>query len=541
MKVSMNVYHKSIRLSTAILLLAVMLGGVISAMWYTIASAQATQGQASATSQLFLPMISREGNGQPGRTPTPTPTSQPTPTATPTEQPSTQPFKLFLEDSWRTSSSAIQRDKSGGLHAGYYFYESQNDGAPNYAMYAYCATGCDQVANWAKVKLAKDRDVIEVQLALTSAGHPRMLIRADSTVFPGGKDYLYAACDQNCTSESSWQLGYVATTHGTDIFDVTDDDSPQRSFKLDPQDRPRFLFQDRNYAYAEPDLYGHYYASCDSNCTAGTSENPTWKRTRITDEFTENFRFEYEILDFPSLTFSKAGGPRVLANVIPTSKSPTPQGLYYFACDSGCDQRANWQRIYLLDRGSGTEVSWDLELDNQDRPRLAFYRGTGSILAEKLLYLWCNEQCLDQATKDDHWQFNDPGVEVTNGRHPDLELDSQQRPRIAYSDQSAGGLGYVWCNTACESDNAVWQHQTVDNNTALQQSWPVALPLSCDTGLWHGLTPILTLATNDQPTVAYDTTYHAHCFYDDPSDGKPPFTGFHLIVRAARVVAFDQP
>ena len=25
----------------------------------------------------------------------------------------------------------------------------------------------------------------------------------------------------------------------------------------------------------------------------------------------------------------------------------------------------------------------------------------------------------------------------------------------------------------------------------------------------------------------------------DPSDGKPPYTGFHLIVRAVRVVVFE--
>ncbi|MEZ4678085.1 MAG: hypothetical protein R2932_28090 [Caldilineaceae bacterium] len=114
-------------------------------------------------------------------------------------------------------------------------------------------------------------------------------------------------------------------------------------------------------------------------------------------------------------------------------------------------------------------------------------------------------------------------------------------PHIAYTDQTAGGLGYAWCTADCESDNATWQHKVVESATVLHDDWPVAIPLTCDGGLWHGLTPVLALDQLDKPHVAYDTTYHAHCLFDDPSDGKPPFTAFHLIVRAVRVVVFDLP
>lgn len=544
--------------------LAVTIGLLIAMSCWLVASvgngeawAQADSDQPTAASEaqlIFLPMVGKY-SAQSGNTPTPTATTEapgtetptPTPTATPTASPTatTEPtvdtLARFLNSEWRTSSAAMQTDATGGIHVGYYYYEAQFDDAPNYAMYAYCASDCEQLANWQQVALAQDRDVIEVQLALTAAGQPRMLIRAVSTVYPAGKDYLYAACDQNCTSSTNWQIGYVLSSDGTDILDVNDDNSPQRSFALDPQDRPRFLYQDRNYANAEPDHYGHYYVSCNSNCIGGTPETPTWQQTRITEEYRSDFQYEYEIINYPSLTFTQAGAPRVLGVLYPTSHSATPEGIYYFGCDNGCDDRANWQRVWLLDRGSGTEVSWDLTLDSQDRPRLALYRGTGTFEAEKVLYIWCNETCLDQATKDDHWQFNDPGVAATDGRHPALALDSQERPHIAYTDQTVGGLGYVWCSANCESDSPTWHHQAIEGATDLHADWPVAIPPACDTGLWHGLTPVLSLSSTDQPTVAYDTTYHARCFYDDPSDGQPPFTAFHLIVRAVRVIRFALP
>lgn len=527
----------------AILLLLMFLHTI----WLTrISLAQAEPVQVPLANQsVFLPLVTNgQKDGSQGQ-PTPTATTQPNqPTPTATAQPTAVPVAkpaLFLETQWRTSSASMKVDKNGGMHVGYYYYEGQHDNAPNYAVYAYCANACEKNEQWQRVNLAKDRDVVEVQLALTKAGQPRMLIRAASTVYPGAKDYLYATCDQNCTDENSWQVGYALTTDGTDIFDVYDDNAPQHSFALDPQDRPRFVFQDRNYAHAEPDLYGGYYAACDAECAAGTPDNPTWTRTRITDEIKGEFQYEYEIINYPSLTFTSQGGARFIASLIPTNQSGDLQGLYYFGCDSGCDQRENWQRIFLIDRGAGTAVSWDLALDNQDRPRLAYYKGQSGDTGDKLYYIWCNENCFDQTKKDDQWSYNDPGVAKPNGKHPDLELDTQGRPHIAYADIDDGGLGYVWCSANCETDNPTYQHKVVESTQLLEQVWPVAIPPHCDGGLWHGITPILALDGANQPHVAYDTTYHAQCFYDDPSDGQPPFSAFHLIVRAVRATVFELP
>lgn len=88
--------------------------------------------------------------------------------------------------------------------------------------------------------------------------------------------------------------------------------------------------------------------------------------------------------------------------------------------------------------------------------------------------------------------------------------------------------GEKLCCTGCAAD--------------LYTAWPVAYPLTCDGGLWDGLTPSLSLDTAGDPRIAYDTTYHARCLYDDDEiDNNPPVFNFHLFQRAVRVNFFPQP
>ncbi len=74
-------------------------------------------------------------------------------------------------------------------------------------MYGVCAapvTRCADAANWTYVQLADG--VRDVQLQLTPAGQPRLLIVTSSTVYANGKDYLYAACDSSCTNRNQWSV-----------------------------------------------------------------------------------------------------------------------------------------------------------------------------------------------------------------------------------------------------------------------------------------------------------------------------------------------
>ena len=508
--------QRKLRVQQWLMLITVLL----VSLSYSVGARAATSplnSPAAALSYLYLPLVGKTANTSGPVTEPPTP-----------EPPTAQSGALFAETQWKTSNADITLDKAGGMHMAYYYYEASGSDAPTSAVYRYCPRACAEAANWHGVELGQE--INETQLALTPSGKPRLLLRATSTVQNGGKDYLYAACDANCTDRANWQVTTVATSYGTDIFDTSDDSVPQRSFALDPQGRPRFVFLDRNYVI-EPDHYGLFYTACNTQCT--NAQN--WTQTLISAVVKGDFSFDWEVVTYPVLTFTSQGQPRLLADMYPLQGGTA--GIYYFGCDKGCDQFDNWQRIYLFDRGAGTKVSWDLEMDSHDRPRIAFYKGEGGDVGEKLYYVYCNENCF---ASQDSWGMNGPGLPAQNGKHPDLALDAQGRPRIAYID-SADGLSYTWCNTDCEGEGG-WTYQQIESGESLYSAWPVPYPLSCDASLWQALTPVMQLDAAGNPAVAFDATYYARCLYQDPSTpNDPPYYHFHLVMRAVRATFFPQP
>lgn len=487
--------------------------------------------------QIFLPVVAGPAEGPPTATATPTATSEPTATPTTTPTPTETPPAgsvvngFFVETEWKTTNANIQVDANGGMHLAYAYYEPDTGVPPIGAVYLYCAAQCDQDNNWSNIWF--EDDVNEVQLALTTDGLPRLLMRTTSTVQNGGRDYHYAECNTNCTAPENWTVTLVLTSYGTELFDLHEDALPQRRFALDPQGRPRFLYLDRNYPI-EPDHYGFFYVACDSDC----HDAANWTQTLITEVIQEEFFFDWEVAQYPALTFTSSGQPRLIAELMLLGSEDRASGLYYFACDVGCGDRANWGRVKIGERGQGSDLSWDLTLDANDRPRVAhFPEALENDQGERLWYVWCDTDCLVEAS----WQRLNLGLPVDDGQEPDIELDANGNPRIAHADDSTGGLGYSWCNGGCESA-ASWQHTVVETAEQLYQYWPVPYPLSCDTGFWSSLTPTLALDVAGNPHIAYDATYHARCLYQDPAKpNDPPFQGFHLIMRAVRGVYFAQP
>ena len=68
-----------------------------------------------------------------------------------------------------------------------------------------------------------------------------------------------------------------------------------------------------------------------------------------------------------------------------------------------------------------------------------------------------------------------------------------------------GGLGYVICNTACESPGSVWQDQLFEANAALDTDWPAA---GSAAGFWYGgYRPSLALDAGGNPFVGYYATH----------------------------------
>lgn len=461
---------------------------------------------ADAENLIFLPFV-RTSPPKSAPTVTPSPTIAVTvtpPTVTP--PPTSAAGGLFLDRTVKTASAAVVIDQNDGQHTAYIHYLPSVENPP--AIYGYCAANCGQETNWKKVSLLyKTR---EVQLALTAAGQPRLLIVADSEIYSGGKDYHYAACDSNCTNMSNWDSALVFSSWSSTGSDTLDDRLPQRSFALDPQGRPRFIYQDANYFYREPDHYGAFYAFCDSNCTDAAN----WQETQVG----RHINYNTEIFDYPSLTFTSDSQPRIIARVYALNDdgSDAPNGLYYYGCNDSCGETDNWQRLFLVPTGGGAypHPGWDIELDDHNRPRVALFTGNGlqpDTFEQRLLYLWCNVDCLSDAS----WEFSNLDFGREDGQSPDLELTSQGKPRIAWIDDGFD-LHYSWCNTACEGESGHWQLKSIETETELRAAFPQAIPLNCDSDVWEGLSPVLSLDGSGHPRIAYDVSIEARCLYEDP-------------------------
>jgi hypothetical protein len=432
---------------------------------------------------------------------------------------------LFIDTEYKTSSASIQVDAQGGMHLAYYYYEPAIEDRPTYGVYFYCPAECDNLANWSGVGMG---DLVnEIQLQLTSSGQPRIIFRANSQVRPNGVDYYYAACDQNCTDPAQWGLIYLTSSSGIGVIDLNKDDGlPQRYFALDSAGRPRFIYNDGVTGHV-----GTYYAYCDNDCL----DPYQWYETKINKDNGNQGPFRDEDFNYPVLAFTPQGQPRVVTNGISMQDE---YYLFYLACDNNCDLPTSWHSVQLYEPGSGPNVSYDLEIDAQGRPCVAFYEGAKlNGLGDRLFYAWCNNACLNS----NNWQRSDLGLADDDGRGPDLELNAAGKPRIAYALYHAGGLGYSWCNNNCEFTNAPWQHQVTETRNDLYADWPVVYPQHCDGGLWDGIAPALALDSAGNPHIAYDTTYYARCWYNPDTGEWDPWNIFRLIQRAVRVVYFPQP
>lgn len=273
---------------------------------------------------------------------------------------------LFQEPNKKTGTPDVAIDAQGGTHMVYAYHVPVADNPD--LVYAYCpapASACSDASRWRRINLGGPVD--HAQIELTPAGTPRIVARGDSQEKSGFKNYYYGECNNDCLADSGWNFAAVTDSYTNGTSDITGYYLPKRYFALDPQGKPRFVFYNGDYK-AEPDRYGGYYASCDTSCANG--EN--WSVTLFTHAQPEKYR--YELLDNPALTFTSKGEPRVVGNVYLLDNNDTTNGIYYFGCNSGCDDDANWARIKIAERGGGGYPAWDIALDSADRPRIAFYK-----------------------------------------------------------------------------------------------------------------------------------------------------------------------
>ncbi|MFP4436247.1 MAG: hypothetical protein ACLFVO_03290 [Chloroflexaceae bacterium] len=443
--------------------------------------------------------------------------------------------RFFAEPEKKTGTPAIAIDPQGGMHLAYRYHVPYAEG-PN-AIYAYCpppADTCADTGRWQRLNL--EGIVDEVQLLLTSSGKPRLLVTVVPLDNPSERQFIYGECDANCLSQDGWNFANVTFAYGSSVSSVTAVYLPQRYFALDPQDRPRFVFYNADYR-VEPDRYGGYYAACDTDCARNDLVATQWTVTKFTQErVVSEYDVKNEQVDFPALTFTRDGRPRIVALLFPLEVlSDDLSHLAYFACDQTCTDAENWQRVKIGERGQGGYPIWDIALDGNDNPRIAFFKApTSDGTGDQLYYLSCDSDCLNPAS----WSTTDLGLPNGAGDGVDLLLDSQGRPRMAYL--NGENLNYSWCNSGCENA-ANWQQREVDTTERLVTEYPVPLPVTCDAGVWDTSAPVLALAESGDPHITYEGGYKARCQFQNPEDPNDIRDEFIEIRHTVRVVGFRQP
>jgi hypothetical protein len=500
-----RVERRAANLFGVALLLAALLATSFPGASTAKALAPATgAGAGSAPYRVFLPAL-MGGNGS---TPTPPPSG---------------PSSFFLPwmagvDSQATDGPSLAVDGSGGVHIAYAAYTSDASGNRP-AYYVYCPANCASPASFSAPVVFNGR-VDHVNLALDGQGHPRIMWEG---VDPAGLQlsaYVYLACDANCASAANWQ-----TTRVLGLDTTLPHNS--RFFAAGPQGVLGLVYYRDMIGAAS----GTYFARCAGNCTSAAS----WQHTQMSTAE----------LQFPVLTFSRTGLPRIAGSFLDLSTDPALRYLVYVECDLNCQTFAQGGSFPIDTCSLCNEPRgyFDLALDSNDHPRMALY--TGSLEAGRgldpktLYYLFCTAGCGDLALAA--WDGYSLGLAAGVGTYVRLALDTQNRPRLAYEDVSYG-LQYEWCVSGCEGSGKVWQATLADSSATLDQTEPVPPIPPCQVAGWFtGKRPSLALDPSGNPRIAYDAEHWQGLEPINYPPGSPGCPGFSMDQINARFTIFSQP
>jgi hypothetical protein len=471
-----------------------------------LGASKATGAQAALNVSVYLPLVVN-GNA-------------------PSEKPANAGALIFGEDSFRSASLAV--DSQGKMHVAFSrvapFFANIGPGV----FYGSChpaQVDCGQVANWQVGEVDSLADGWPwVQLQVTADGRPRLLLtrtiaRAGST----GELYRYAECNSNCALPQSWlALDITDRATGGSWFNT---DNSYHNFALDNLGRPRFIYEDRGNDAGEHS--GAYYVFCNTDCTQPGS----WFETRIDG----HSRLVY-VDERASLIFTSDGRPRIFARDGGDFSGPdTSSKLLYLECNANCDNSAGWsQPLPLRGTGHGSSVhTWSPAVAENGALRLTFYPRGGPFY-----YMWCDGNC----TQLENWgEYSLDFDESSTGDYSALALDSNGRPHIALRGGNNFSLNYLWCDGACETDNAQWNMAVVEPIGQIGEEHPITPLPTCVRGGWFGgLRPVIALDAQDNPRVAYDAEYMMEC-YINPGDPNDPRTRVETKWWTTRFVYFPRP
>jgi hypothetical protein len=519
------------QLATTLMLIVFILMALVFVVWVSQGDlVQAAAAPVMTPAPLYLPLINGETAGEaPTATPTATATATGEPTATPTTTPtepsqSPQSRGLFALTDWLTYNAATAVDGDGGVHLAFYTSDERHDADPRGqpAYYAYCpgpVADCADPANWSDL-VQMDDGVIELQIAVTKAGQPRLLVRRNGN---RGYDHDFWACDQNCTDAQNWAGLRVNEAMSGDLFPV---EMPQHSFALDSQDRPRFVYGN-GWGNGRPTAI--YYTWCDA---ADCTELGSWEETPIYGPVEGRTVSS----DYASLAFD-GDQPRVVTRL---QLSGLPVSVDYYECNAGCDDPFNWSSHTLALPGNQMWVSWDLALDSNGHPHIALFEPASIdiTVGGRLFYAWCEA---DDCTGEGKWNLTE--VATGEGKSVDLAIDPQGRMHMVYDAGQRGALGHLWCDSDCTTGSQ-WQRRILETSDQLQAEFPVAIPFTCNQETehaWLDALPTVDFGPDGELVVAYDVKHVATCYYRDPGNPDPIITRVERIWWAVRWAFFEQP
>jgi hypothetical protein len=465
-----------------ILLLAVMASALLAQQ---LSFAQgAPPAVAAGPHSVYLPMIRQPRSTRPA----------------PQPQPQPQPGGgFFVDTDYLTYNAATAVDARGVVHMAFYASDEGHQDAPlgQPAFYTTCSAGvaaCADSSKWGAL-VQMDSSVNEVQVVVTGDGRPRLLVRRNGQV---GYDYNYWACEQQCADGASWSGLNVTQANGVEQHSA---DMPQRSFALDGQGRPRFIWS-HSFGNGRPN--GIYYAFCDeADCT----EPGSWQHTRVAGLDDKSVTADYATLRFAG------DSPHFLTRV---NHSGLPVFVAYFACSQACDRPEAWESTTLNPPADKQWASWDLELDAQGRPRIALYEPASAdiFVGGRLFYGGCDISCDGPDAP-----FSIVPVASGEGQSVDLAIDPQGRTHMVYDAGQRGALGELWCDTGC-AGAAAWKRRILETSEGLMRQLAPASPLTCgqQERIWFDAIPQVSFDAQGRMAVAYDITNYARCYTIDPAD-----------------------
>jgi hypothetical protein len=432
---------------------------------------------------------------------------------------------FFTHREYLTYNAATAVDAQGGIHLAFSVSDEKHEQDPTGqpALYTYCpgpASACADPSKWSTLVNLGER-VNQVQIAVTPDGRPRTLVRQDRTD-QNWSDYIYYACEQQCTDPSHWAGLLIAQPAGVELFDYY---NPQHDFALDSQGRPRFVYAN-GWGNGQPNAI--HYAYCDA---ADCTEPGSWSIGKIMSGPSDRTL----TIDYASLAFA-GDKPRIVTRIRLTNMATD---TVYFECDQDCDQDFNWSHVFLLNPNDNGWDSWDLAVDADGHPRVALYEPAPVDIhvGGKLYYAACDKIC----SVAENWQLTQ--VTSGEGKNVDLAIDPQGRTHLVYDAGQRGPLAESWCDAGCEQA-ARWQRRILETSEQLMQEFAPASPFTCNQQVraWVDGIPSVAFDSQGKLVVAYDTRNVAICYYTDPNnpDG-PPLSEVNRLWWAVRWAYFARP